>query len=334
MSTSVEEELFQTFRPYCSALASKPSLPILRKITDLVQNSNPDDLTKIQEYIIFPLQLYLRTPIMPENYTLAVIDFIRLFYARVKLKSQFVLKDIISSALTICMKAEKLSEDFKISLNGLFANMFKSAIEDVKIYIYEEDLKLPLSHIVFETLKWAEEDEALDVISTSLSVIKALIAANEDFYCQVYIQRFAPMLPGITTKVVKIIKRNHRQGHKIKAACLTLWTDIVSSIINDNQVFLEPSLDDHEEKNSLLQDPKWVDLAKDHLYTHMQIFATMTTHEHRSVRKALQSLCQALIIHSWNVLRSTRPLQVLISKIELNVIFICYNDLVFFRLRF
>merc|ERR1719414_288239 len=136
------------------------------------------------------------------------------------------------------MKADKLSEDFKTSLSGLFANMFKSAIED---------LKLPLSHIVFETLKWAEEDEAFDVISTSLSVIKALIAANDDFYCQVYIERFAPMLPGITTKVVKIIKRNHKQGHKIKAACLTLWTDIVSSIINDRQVFLEPSIDDHAE---------------------------------------------------------------------------------------
>ena len=55
------------------------------------------------------------------------------------------------------------------------------------------------------------------------------------------------MLPGITTKVVKIIKRNHKQGHKIKAACLTLWTDIVSSIINDRQVFLEPSIDYHED---------------------------------------------------------------------------------------
>ena len=326
MSTSAEEELFQTFRPYCSALASKPSLPILRKITDLVQISNPDDLTKIQEYIIFPLQLYLRTPIMPENYTLAVIDFIRLFYAKVKLKSQFVLKDIISSALTICMKADKLSEDFKTSLSGLFVNMFKSAIEDVKLYVYGEDLKLPLSHIVFETLKWAEEDEAFDVISTSLSVIKALIAANDDFYCQVYIERFAPMLPGITTKVVKIIKRNHKQGHKIKAACLTLWTDIVSSIINDRQVFLEPSIDDNEDQSSLLKDPKWVDLAKDHLYTHMQIFASMTTHEHRSVRKALQSLCQGLIIHSWNVLRNTRPLQVFCLK---NVILICYNDMFF-----
>ena len=324
---STEEELFQAFRPYCSALASKPSLPILRKITELVQESNPDDLTKIQEYIIFPVQLYLRTPIMPENYTLAVIDFIALFYAKVKLKSQFALKDIISSALTICMKAQKLSEDFKISLNGLFTNLFKNAFEDVKLYVYEEDLKLPLSHIVFETLKWAEEDEAFNVISTSLNVIKSLIATNEDFYCDVYIERFAPMLPGITTKVVKIMKRNHKQGHKIKAACLTLWRDIVSSIINDRQVFLEPGLEDG--KNSLLQDPKWVDLAKDHLYTHMQIFASMTTHEHSSVRRALQSLCQGLIIHSWNVLRNTRPLQVH-STTNIIVILICFNDMFLF----
>ena len=111
------------------------------------------------------------------------------------------------------------------------------------------------------------------------------------------------LLIGLVKKVVKkaVI------FSEIKVLCLNLWIDIVSSIINDKQVVLEPSLDG---KNSLLQDPKWVDLAKDHLYTHMQIFASMTTHEHSSVRRALQSLCQGLIIHSWNVLRNTRPLQV------------------------
>ena len=60
--------------------------------------SYSEPLTQIQEYIIFPMQLYLKTPTMPENYTLAVFDFIALFYSKASLCSQFVLKDIIGES--------------------------------------------------------------------------------------------------------------------------------------------------------------------------------------------------------------------------------------------
>ena len=36
-----------------------------------------------QEYIIFPQQLYLKSPSRPSNYTLAVLDFITLYYRQI-----------------------------------------------------------------------------------------------------------------------------------------------------------------------------------------------------------------------------------------------------------
>jgi len=60
---------------------------------------------------------------------------------------------------------------------------------------------------------------------------------------EAYIERMAPMLPGTTTKIVKLLKRNFpSQGHKIKTKCLDLWTKLVTSIISDANVQLEPTL--------------------------------------------------------------------------------------------
>ena len=51
------------------------------------------------------------------------------------------------------------------------------------------------------------------------------------------------MLPGTTTKIVKLLKRNFpSQGHKIKTKCLDLWTKLVTSIISDANVQLEPTM--------------------------------------------------------------------------------------------
>ena len=60
---------------------------------------------------------------------------------------------------------------------------------------------------------------------------------------EAYIERMAPMLPGTTTKIVKLLKRNFpAQGHKIKTKCLDLWTKLVTSIISDENVQLEPTM--------------------------------------------------------------------------------------------
>ena len=311
---SREEELFQAFRPYCSALASKPSLPILERLKELVQHSNHQPLSQIQEYIVFPMQLYLRKPTMPENYTLAVLNFLSFFYTKATLSSKFVLKDIIESTLTLSMKLEKPSEDFKVAFAKLIASLFKSAhdLPEMKKYFYEDDLKLPLSHIVFQLLDWGEQDEARDVIFAILDALDAMIVEpnyDNEAVIEAYVERFAQMLPGSTTKIVKIMKRNYpSQGHKIKTQCLNLWTKLVISIVNDENIQLEPSLE--TKSNQLLSDPQWVGNACDHLFQHMQIFLSLALNPHVNVRQALHHLCSKLMMHSRKNLSNTRPIQV------------------------
>ena len=122
-----------------------------------VQVHNGADLGRIEEYILFPMQLYLKTPTLPENYTLAVYYFVTIFYQRTKLSSKFVFKDIISSLLVMSMGKEKLSEDFKVAFSKLVISLIKNSNEEVKSYIYDEEIKLPMGHLVFQSLEWAEQ---------------------------------------------------------------------------------------------------------------------------------------------------------------------------------
>lgn len=184
-----DEEIFQTFRPYCSALASKPNLKILQKLKELVQSYNACEMCKIQEYIIFPMQLYLKKPEMPENYTLAVMNFIAFFFDKIQiLNSNFVLKDLLNSLLVMSMSQKKLEEDFKLHFLKLFSTLFNTAQD--KSFIFGEELKLPLSHLIFQTLQWAEEDESKQVVLQSLSLLQTLVSQKHQD------KNFAPMLPG------------------------------------------------------------------------------------------------------------------------------------------
>ena len=84
--------IFSKFRPFCAALASKPSKEILEKLDILVSATNPQDLVSLQEYILFPCQLYLKTPMMPENYTIQVLKFVEHFFQVERKYSNILIK--------------------------------------------------------------------------------------------------------------------------------------------------------------------------------------------------------------------------------------------------
>lgn len=304
------EKLFQTLRPFCSALASKPNSQILAQLREKISRENEANLTAIQEYIIFPMQLYLKTPTMPENYTLEVMNFIIFFYSKITLESRFVLKDLFNSCLIMSMssKDEKMSEDFKATFCKLFQTLFENSHENqVKPYILDEELKLMISHLIFLTLEWAEQDENRQVVLSALDVLQALLKLkNHDNFKA----RFAPMLPGITSRLVKILKRNFPgQSHKIKAKCLELWTNIVTGV-----------LEDQKDQDQEFSDLQWLGKAQDHLFQHMQMFVSMTVFPHLGIRQALLHLLKGLNELTWESLRNTRPLQVCFQLTKVNYI--------------
>ena len=73
------------------------------------------------------------------------------------------------------MGKDKLSEDFKMAFSKLVVGLVKNSNEEVKHYIYDEEMKLPLGHLVFQSLEWSEQDESRQVVLESLSILGTIV---------------------------------------------------------------------------------------------------------------------------------------------------------------
>ena len=111
-----EEEIFRKFRPYCAVLASQPSAECLAKLAALCDDTAAVELELVQEYLVFPALLHLktRTAGTPRNFTLAVLEYLRTLYKRIRLASLFIFKDLLTSCLALV--APGAGEDLQLSL--------------------------------------------------------------------------------------------------------------------------------------------------------------------------------------------------------------------------
>ena len=68
-------------------LASQPSAECLAKLAALCDDTAAAELELVQEYLVFPAQLHIktRTAGTPRNFTLAVLEYLRTLYKRIRL---------------------------------------------------------------------------------------------------------------------------------------------------------------------------------------------------------------------------------------------------------
>ena len=122
-----EEEIFRKFRPYCAVLASQPSAECLAKLAALCDDTAAAELELVQEYLVFPAQLHLktRTAGTPRNFTLAVLEYLRTLYKRIRLASLFIFKDLLTSCLALV--APGAGEDLQLSLCSTLTQLLTAA---------------------------------------------------------------------------------------------------------------------------------------------------------------------------------------------------------------
>ena len=134
------------------------------------------DLELLQEYLVFPGQLHLKTraKASPQNYTIAILGFIRSLYKRVLLTSLFLFTDLLSLCLAlVTAKTDNtvtVTEDIQVSICDTIRTMITASGGDIQddggviltslLASADPGLRLPLSHLVFTSLTWASEDAA------------------------------------------------------------------------------------------------------------------------------------------------------------------------------
>ena len=132
-------------------LASQPSAECLAKLAALCDDTAAAELELVQEYLVFPAQLHIktRTAGTPRNFTLAVLEYLRRLYKRIRLASLFILKDLLTSCLALV--APRPGEDLQLSLCSTLTQLLAAARGAVAEEMADpvNEMKLPLSHLVF-----------------------------------------------------------------------------------------------------------------------------------------------------------------------------------------
>lgn len=274
------DQCFQRFRPICALLAQQPNLELLRKLDELCTESSSQELEQLQEYILFPLQVYLKSPQLYENFTIAVMDFISNYFSRknVLVDSFFILKDVTTHILTILSGLsvkegglsnvdKPISEDLRISGLKCIRTLVKSVSKDeILVSFFSEDMKLALGHLTFLALDWAQNEVALKKLNlVTLDLLESFIPTEikvKEQFCRT----FGGLLPGISTALIKIIKDpDFRRSLKVKTLALRTWTQYVTCLLGDEQVGSSPNVN-----------LEWLNKAKDHMLMQLQVLLSLS----------------------------------------------------------
>eukprot|EP00092_Neocalanus_flemingeri_P022609 GFUD01024522.1.p1 GENE.GFUD01024522.1~~GFUD01024522.1.p1 ORF type:complete len:985 (+),score=312.04 GFUD01024522.1:63-3017(+) len=284
-----QEEQFRQFRPYCLVLTTQPSRECLAKLQHLCDQTSPAQLQDLQDYILFPMQIYLKTPTMPENYTLAVLEFISSFYKKCQLQSFFFLKDILNSCLALMAPPKKVSEDLQLSFCCCLEVLLHSSQPSVLTELLTEsnNMKLPLSHTIFLCLTWAEEQPAPSVKCSALSLLKALcVSPREDKQVfSLWVDMFVNLLPGITSKLVKVTQDPKIAYAKVKALAVDTWGHYVSTVMSDENFPQIPDMENMEKQP--LKDAEWLKNAQAQISQQISILQPLSNHTDVKIRQAL-----------------------------------------------
>ena len=100
---------------------------------------------------MFPAQLHIktRTADTPRNFTLAVLEYLRTLYKRIRLALLFIFRDLLTSCLALV--APRPGEDLQLSLCSTLTQLLTAARGAVAEEMADpvNEMKLPLSHLVF-----------------------------------------------------------------------------------------------------------------------------------------------------------------------------------------
>jgi len=295
MSTTAENEAaFRQFRPYCLVLVKSPNKEALDKLAEICRQADPDTLTKLQEYLIFPQQVYLKTPVLPSNYTLAVINFVSSFYRLASLDTFFILKDVMGALLLLVAppKGERsVDEDLKSASVNCLAQMIKSSVVSVREELYSEPMKLPLSHLIFLILSWTESEKSPTLRQDCLKLLKTLLEQGST--CRGgFKPLFQGLLPGILSKLAKLCQDPATTQSSLKALAINVWSGYVAEIFSDNN-------------RSALEEP-WIEKAQIQIQNQLNIIQSFSSHSDRRIKEALLICAERLMFSCWNILENSR----------------------------
>ncbi|XP_025082798.1 TELO2-interacting protein 1 homolog isoform X2 [Pomacea canaliculata] len=326
-------------QPVCMEIVQAPSISNLEDFLAKIKVIDPKVMQELQQFLMFPLRCTLVNFLkktMQQQILVNTCQALSVLLARTTVHTSSIfldflglLSDTFFAVSPDGKRKQKLSEEETMSVLDAVDKLMTSATDSVKKALYAVNSLPLLGSLVSQMVSLVSETKnGRNLQLKAMHGLRTLMQINCQCAGQMAWQlgsRFAGLLPGISTAMLKVVMGDTKQGHHVFCTALSTWTDVVCLTLGDmslseehqtNNVWLDKAELDEKLKNLVVERSEvWVTSVVPRVDFMLKEFSKLKKHDSWRVRQTLVEVAHRILTECQGSLRSCVPaiLEILVS---------------------
>ncbi|XP_065647167.1 TELO2-interacting protein 1 homolog isoform X8 [Hydra vulgaris] len=338
--------LFYALKPICVIVAKEPNVKNLTSARETFCSLNQNAISEpaLLEYVMFPFNLSLNKKLKEEE---EILCFQCLTEIYCKCKQSIITEDILLWNLNtyslFFLKSSKdidkvhcldytTSEEQRLGITVML-RMLLSKVSLSLFNVFYQKERLPLiGHVVSVLLNLVEGEKNLTLQLVALECLQLLAGFNDQLtdFAETFGDTFASFFPGVATLFNRVLVSPFHQNHRLVEACLKTFSLMIKTVLHDNvcsndseikmtvllcktanelqSIEQLDEIDNNKKTLKIERNKKWLHKSANNIKVIFQnIFPVLMCHSHVSVRCALTSFLNILLLSCMDNLKESIP---------------------------
>ncbi|KAK7093641.1 hypothetical protein V1264_007349 [Littorina saxatilis] len=234
-------------------LVQSPSTKHVQAITVEMRSFDDEVVQGLQQFLIFPLRTVLMqctSQSLPEQVLIETCQALNVLLSKSLLHNKAVFMDLFS-ILTNLMFFDKtnsmaprcLSEEEKMAVVQALCTLITKSSDEVLHEVYVPSNIARLGSVVSQLVAFVSDTKTSrslrsQAMDTLLVLMQKRTYKHKEEWWQ-HGSRFAGLLPGISTAMLKVVIGDSKQGHQLFCKALDVWTEVACLTLGDESLSRE-----------------------------------------------------------------------------------------------
>lgn len=318
-------------RPLCVQLVQKPTVDLVQGMAREMKTFDADIMQELVQFLVFPLRCTLvqcMTKMLPQQMLVETCQALDILLSKSKLHQPSLCMDLFSLLSDILFTVSPghasqrtLSEEEKMSVVQTLCKLVSSAEEKFLRDLYCASSIPRLGSLVSHLIAIASEFKSSRPLRlATMDGLLVLMQKNTKYgkreACLLG-SRFAGLLPGVSTAMLKVTMGDRKQGQQVTSKALSVWTEVACLALSDESLATEQSeshiwqdaAEAEERVRSLVvrRTEDWVKSVMPRVEFMVKEITSLKKHDHWKVRATLVHWAHRLLSHCAKSLQPCVP---------------------------
>ncbi|XP_076451968.1 TELO2-interacting protein 1 homolog [Babylonia areolata] len=332
MESGAVRAALQHVKPVCMELVQSPSTSTVQALARQLKGLDQEVMQQMQQFLIFPLRTTLVACLsksLPQQLLIETCHAVGIVLKSSKLQHVAVFMDLFSLLSDIMLSSSgelvkrDLSEEEKVAAIQILCCLLNNCHLQVLHQLYVPTSIARLGSVVSQLVAVVSDVRAsrrlrAQAMQALLVLLQKRTYDHEDSWWQ-HGNRFAGLLPGISTAMLKVLLGDSKQGHQLFCRALEVWTEVVCLTLGDQSLAQEQreghawvaglKMDGRLKELMVCREERWVETVVPRVEFMVKEVSKLKKHDHWKVRLQLVSWAHRLLSDCTRAVQScTSPL--------------------------